>query len=213
MTPAPLWLRLGYTAWIAVWIPAYWSYYGPSAFLWFCDLGNLQILAGLWTGRSLFYSWAAVSVLLVQLLWVGDVLGRLLTGVHWIGGTQYMWSPAIPLGIRLLSLFHAAAPPLLFWGLRRHGYDRRALPLQVATAWVVLPVCWFLTSPQKDINWVFGPFDRIQDRLPPGVYLLLCMLAYPLLLHLPTHLLLGRLFRAPPNFSSNASPPPPNGGV
>ena len=74
---APLWLRLAYTAWIAVWIPAYWRQYGPSAFLWFCDLGNLQILAGLWTGRALFYSWAAVSVLLVQLLWVTDVLGRL----------------------------------------------------------------------------------------------------------------------------------------
>lgn len=197
MTPAPLWLRLGYTAWIAVWMPAYAGFYGPAAFLWFCDLGNLQILAGLWTGRAIFYSWAAVSVLLVQLLWVTDALGRLVAGVHLIGGTQYMWSDAIPLGIRLLSHFHAVAPPLLLWGLRRHGYDRRALPLQVATTWVLLPLCWLLTPPAMDINWVYGPFDRVQTRLPPVAYLLLCMAAYPLLLHLPTHVVLRRLVRTP----------------
>jgi hypothetical protein len=202
MTPAPLWLRLGYTAWIAVWIPAYWSHYGPSAFLWFCDLGNLQILAALWTGRAIFYSWAAVSVLLVQVLWVIDVLSRLALGFHPIGGTQYMWSAAIPLGIRLLSLFHAAAPPLLLWGLRRHGYDRRALPLQTATAWAWLPLCWLATPPAKDINWVYGPFDVAQTRISPWAYLLLCMAAYPVLLYLPTHLLLRRFLGEPAQRSS-----------
>ena len=197
MTPAPLWLRMAYSAWIAVWIPAYASHYGPTAFLWFCDLGNLLILAGLWTGRAIFFSWAAVSVLLVQSLWCLDVLGRLLSGVHLIGGTAYMWSASIPLGIRLLSLFHAAAPPLLIWGLRRQGYDRRALKLQLATAWLWLPLCWFTTAPTQDINWVYGPFDRVQTRIPAGTYLLLCMAAYPLLLYLPSHLALRRLFRNP----------------
>ena len=197
MTRAPLWLRLGYTAWIAVWIWEYGTYYGPTAFLWFCDLGNLQILAGLWTGRALFFSWAAVSVLLVQVLWCIDVLGRLLLGVHLIGGTGYMWNPEIPLDIRLISLFHAAAPALLVWGLRRHGYDRRALKLQVATAWVWLPFCWLVTPPVKDINWVYGLFDRVQTQVPGWLFLLACMAGYPLLLYVPTHLLLRQLFRDP----------------
>jgi len=213
MRPAPLWLRLAFTAWVAVWIPSYAAYYGPAAFLWFCDLGNLQILAALWTGRAILWSWAAVSVLLVQLAWCVDALGRLCFGVHPIGGTEYLWSPNIPLGIRLLSLFHAVAPPLLLWGLARHGYDRRALRWQVATAWILLPLCWFVTPPAMDINWVYGPFDGVQTRIPAWAYLLICMAAYPVLLHLPTHLILKRIFRDASGGRTSAGPGSPTPGA
>ena len=62
-------------------------------------------------------------------------------------------------------------------------------------AWGVLPICYFFTPPDKDINWVFGPFDKPQHAVAPGLYLAACLIAYPLILYLPTHLALLRLFR------------------
>jgi hypothetical protein len=34
---------------------------------------------------------------------------------------KYMFDPNVPLFIRLLSLFHAATPPLLLWAIWRLG--------------------------------------------------------------------------------------------
>ena len=188
----PTWLKVGFTSWIAIWIPFYWQHYGPQNFLWFCDIGNLLIGAALWWESRLLFSWQAVSVLLVQLVMIIDMLGRLILGFHPIGETEYLWDTVhYPLHIRLLSLFHVVIPLLLLWAVRRLGYDRRAFGLQVATAWIILPITFLLTSPERDINWVFGPFDKVQHRVAPGIYLALCMAAYPVLLYLPTHLLLA----------------------
>ena len=40
----PLWLKLAYSVFIAVLVPAYWWYYGPANFLWFSDLALLVTL-------------------------------------------------------------------------------------------------------------------------------------------------------------------------
>lgn len=66
-----------------------------------------------------------MSLLLVQVLYTVDLAGRLLLGFHPIGGSEYMFDPTIPLGIRLLSLFHVVTPPLLAWALAQLGYDGR----------------------------------------------------------------------------------------
>ncbi|HLF92545.1 MAG TPA: membrane-associated protein [Planctomycetota bacterium] len=195
----PLWLKIAWTAWIAVWMPFYWKHYGPQNFLWFCDLANFLIAVALWTESSLLFSWQAVSVLLVQLVWTVDVVGRTLLGSRFLGTTDYMWDPAIPLVTRLLSLFHLAVPPLLFWGIWKLGYDRRAFWAQTVTAWVLLPICYFGWPPDPgfawDINWVYGPFDKPQTRISPILYLGVCMIAYPVLLYAPTHFALRFLFR------------------
>jgi hypothetical protein len=34
----PLSIKLGYTIFLAVWIPAYWQAYGWENFLWICDV-------------------------------------------------------------------------------------------------------------------------------------------------------------------------------
>jgi hypothetical protein len=196
MERLPLWLKIGFTVWVLVWIPIYWKFYGPRNFLWFCDIGNVVLAAALWRESALLFSWQAVSVLVVQIAMSVDMAGRLLFGVHPIGGTEYMWDAAhYPLHIRLLSLFHVVTPPLLVWGLVRLGYDRRAFVLQSTTAWVVLPVCFFFTPPDCDINWVFGPLDRPQTTVAPWLYFVGCMIAYPLVLYLPTHLALARWSR------------------
>ena len=123
-----------------------------------------------------------------------DMLGRLALGFHPIGGTEYMWDATHPLTIRLLSLFHVGTPPLLVWALWRLGYDRRAFLLQVAVSWIILPLS-FLGGPDKDLNWSWGPFDRAQTLLPAGLYLAVCMAAYPLILYGPSHLALRAIFR------------------
>ncbi len=190
----PLWLKIGFTVWVAVWIPKYWLYYGPVNFLWFCDIANVVLVAALWAESSLLLSWQAVSVLLVQVLWVVDFTSALTVGRHPIGGTGYMFQATIPIDIRLLSLFHGVTPFLLLWGARRLGYDRRAFWVQTIFAQILLPISWIATRHEsgitKDINWVWGPFDDVQQKMPAVAYLLVTMIAYPVILFLPTHLFL-----------------------
>jgi hypothetical protein len=200
----PLWLKILWTAWIAVWMPLYWRHYGPQNFLWFCDTANFGILAALWMESALVMSTMAVSVLLVQTLWTIDLVGRLVLGVHLIGGSQYMFNPSILLLTRLLSLFHAVVPFVLVWGVWKLGYDRRAWLCQTVWSWIILPICYFGWGARPGfeggINWVVGPFDHPQTVVSPPVYLLVCMAAYPLVLYAPTHFLLRALFgsrRAP----------------
>lgn len=193
----PIALKVGFGVLFLVWGPVYAGHYGPTAFLWFCDLGNFLIMAGLCLESALLISWAAIAVLLVQIAWTLDFGVALVAGVHPFRATMYMWDTGIPLHVRLFSLFHLAAPAVLIVALKRLGYDRRALAVQTLTAWIVLPVCYFFTSPTENLNWVFRPFGIEQTWLPPGAYLAACMLAYPLLLHLPSHLALRRLFRTP----------------
>src|SRR5438128_1877205 len=191
----PLWLKIGWTLWVMVWIPLYWRQYGPNTFLWFCDIANFMILAGLWTESALIFSWQAVSVLLVQIAYTIDVVGRALFGRHFIGGTEWMFENTIPLGMRVTSLLmHVAAPPLLIWGVRRLGYDRRGLYYQIATACVVLPICWLGWDEKINLNWVWGPFNRPQHLVSPLLFVPICILGYTLVLYLPTHLILNRLF-------------------
>ena len=58
----PLWLKLLWTAWVLAWAPVYWRQYGLQNFLFFCDLGNLFIAAGLWLESPLILSWQATSL-------------------------------------------------------------------------------------------------------------------------------------------------------
>src|SRR6185503_16334809 len=150
----PLWLKIGWTVFVAVWAPLYWRQWGPTTFLWFCDVANILILVGLWRESSLILSWQAVSVLLFQIAYSVDVLGRTILGRHLIGGTEWVFNDAsIPPLIKAISVaMHVAAPPVLLWSLRRLGYDRRALIYQMATAGVLLPICWLVSDPATNLN-------------------------------------------------------------
>ena len=93
-----------------------------------------------------------------------------------------------------IDVVHVATPPLLVWGVARLGYHRRGWLLQTAISSVVLPACFWLTAPAANINWVFGPLGQQQSRLEPELYLVVAMAGYPLILYLPTHLMLRKLF-------------------
>ena len=49
----PLWLKLAYTAFMAILVPVYLYYYGPTNFLYFCDVALLLTLLGIWIDSPL----------------------------------------------------------------------------------------------------------------------------------------------------------------
>jgi hypothetical protein len=185
----PGWLKILWTIWVVTWAPFYWRQYGAQNFLYFCDLGNVFLAAALWLESPLLFSWQASGLLLFQSLYTIDLLGAVLSGRHFIGGTEYMFDNGIPLFVRLLSLFHVVTPPLLLWAIRRLGYDRRGWKYQTLTAWVVVPINYFWRA-DLDINWARGPFFREQHMMPGWLYLLAYLVVVPLLVYWPTHLLL-----------------------
>jgi hypothetical protein len=185
----PLWIKVGWSIWVAVWAPLYAKQYGAQNFLYFCDLGNILVLVGLWLESRLIFSWQATGLLLFQTLYIIDLAGAVLTGKHIIGGTEYMFDPHLPLLLRLLSLFHVVMPPLLLWAIWRLGYDSRGWKCQTLTAWVVVPINYFW-RPEYDINWARGLFLRQQHLLPGWLYLLVYLTVVPLVVYWPTHLAL-----------------------
>src|SRR6516165_12715400 len=44
----PVWLKLAYTAFMAVLVPVYLRNYGPTNFLYFCDVALIITLVGIW---------------------------------------------------------------------------------------------------------------------------------------------------------------------
>src|SRR5437764_360718 len=88
----PLWAKLAYTAFLAVLVPFYLSAYGPTNFLYFCDVALLLGLAALWLESPLLAGMPACGILLPQLLWVIDFLGGLV-GHFPVGMTKYMFDP------------------------------------------------------------------------------------------------------------------------
>lgn len=191
----PHWLKLGYTVWFLVWLPVYWVDNGPANFLWLCDVANFVLLAAVWLESPLLFSSQAVSVLLIQIAWMIDAGCRLVAGFHPIGGTEYMFESARPLFGRLLSLFHVFIPILLLWALWRLGHDRRGWRLQTLVCWLVLPLSFSIGEPRDNLNWLWAPFGVEQLWLPPLAFLALCMVAYPLVLYLPTDALLTAWLR------------------
>ena len=188
----PLWLKAAYTLWLLVLIPIDLDFYGPWIFLWFCHVGNLVLAVALWTESRLLFSWQTLSVLFFQVMFTLDLLGRLALGFHPIGGTEYVFDTInYPWHIRVSSMFHVFIPVLLLWGVWRLGYDRRAFGLQVVFSWCLLLACFFFSPPKMDINWVFGPYDKPQTLVSPGLYLVFLMLTLPLVLYLPKHLALS----------------------
>jgi len=185
----PLWLKIGWTVWLVVWAPIYWHQYGAQNFLYFCDLGNLLIGIALWLESPLIFSSQATGLLLFQTLYLIDLIGTLISGVHIIGGTEYMFDPHLPLIVRLLSLFHVVTPPLLLWALWRLGYDNRGWKLQSLMTWVVVPINYFW-RPQYDVNWARGLFYREQHAVPGPLYLLGYLIVVPIMVYWPTHLFL-----------------------
>ena len=201
----PLWLKLAYTAFMAVMVPVYLANYGPTNFLYFCDVALIITLIAIWIESPLLVSMCAVGILASQALWVIDfasnVVGHPLTGL-----TDYMFAADHSLFLRGLSLFHGWLPFLLVYLVWRLGYDKRGLPAWTIVAWALVLVCFFFMPPPRpdpgltpvNIDYVWGFSDtEPQHWMPPGVWVAALMILLPLVLYLPTHLILRRVMPKP----------------
>ncbi len=199
----PLWLKWVFTAFMAVLVPIYWMQYGPTNFLYFCDVALFLTLAAVWTEKPIFASMAAVGILIVQGVWCVD-FGAHFLGVKLLGMTDYMFDAHKPLYLRGLSLFHGWLPFLLFFVVKRVGYDKRALALWTLLAWALMASSYFflppagakLANPNTPVNvdYVWGFSDAApQTFMPQWAWLTLLFTGLPLLVYGPTHLALSRL--------------------
>lgn len=193
----PWQLKVAYVVWIAVWIPSYCYHYDPRNLLWMCDTANILLVFALCYEIPILLSAQAVAVFLVQVIWSLDYFSALLFGSHLVGGTEYMFDSSYPLWMRAMSLFHVVVPPLLLWGLYRIGYDRRGIVLQTGYIWLLLPLTFLIADEEQNVNWLWAPFGMEQTLMSPELFLLVMMLAYPIIVFLPTHFLLRRLFHPP----------------
>jgi hypothetical protein len=192
----PVWLKVSYTLFLCVLVPVYWKHWGPKNFLWFSDIALLTTAAALWLESPLLASMMTLAIGLPELGWNIDFFGRLLTGRPLFALSAYMFDRARPRYLRALSLFHVVLPPLLVWIVYRLGYDRRAWAWQSLLAVVVLAITYWITDPRENVNWVHGPGSTPQTWMPPWLYLITLMVVFPLVVYLPLHILLLRLFGA-----------------
>lgn len=201
----PLWAKLAYTAFVAVLVPHYWQAYGPTNFLYFCDIALLLTCVAMWTESAMLASACAVGILLPQFLWMIDFIGTAV-GLPVTGMTGYMFQDAIPLFARFLSFFHFWLPLVLMWLVARLGYDRRGLWLWWALAWSAMWISYmFLPKPPAppsdpampvNVNYVFGINDQgPQTWMPPTAFFAVMLAALPAAIWVPTHLVLVKVAR------------------
>jgi len=193
------WVKVPYTIFVGSLIPLYWIYYGPSNFLWFSDIALLGTAIALWFEHRLAASMMALAVLLPEIAWNIGFFNQLLGGPDIFGLAAYMYNPSMPPLLRGLSLFHVLLPPLLLWMLYRLGYDPRAFYAQTALAWVVLPLSYrYARAPDQNINWTLGVGGDVPQTWMPGwLWVLLLMIAFPLLFYFPVHWMLQKWFPRP----------------
>ena len=203
----PLALKIAYTGFLAVMIPIYWINYGPTNFLYFCDVALLLTLIGVWRENALLVSLPAVGILLPQMLWCADFLVQLFGG-KMTGMTGYMFDEKRSLFLRGLSLFHGWLPFLLIYLVRKLGYDKRALlgwsVICVAlclTAYFFLPAAGADLANSKiprNVNYVFGMDDAApQSWMPPLAYLATWITALIGIAFVPTHFMLKKTCPTP----------------
>ena len=78
----PLSLKLAFTAFMLVLVPFYWLTYGPSNFLYFCDVAMFFTLAAVWRESRLLASMPAVGLIVLFYLLAG------ITGVWAVGSRR-----------------------------------------------------------------------------------------------------------------------------
>jgi hypothetical protein len=202
-----MWLKLVYTAFMIVWVPSYWRAYGPSNFLYFCDIALFVTLLAIWAESPLLASAPAVGILIPQCLWCVDYVCGLF-GYFPLGMTVYMFEHD---DLQQwyndgLSFFHLWLPLLLLYLVAKLGYHRRAIVLWTVFTWVLLTVCylWMPAPPAPEypegarqvpvnINYVYGLHnDAAQTRLSPNLWFTLLMAGMPVLIYLPTHWMLDK---------------------
>ena len=188
--------RFLFTAFMAILVPIYCKYYGAQNFLWFSDIGLFLTLGALWLHCPLLISIAAVGILAVELAWNIDFFSKLIFNSAPINLSDYMFDHhSYSILLRALSLFHVVMPIVWLSYLAKHGYDQRALPYAIILYWIILFLTYTCTDPKENINWVFTARIKSLRAISQTTWIFLLAFGFPVLVYVPTHLLLSTLFR------------------
>jgi len=192
----PLSLKVVYSIFMAVLIPFYWYTYGPTNFLYFCDVAIILTLIAIWRESRVLVSMAAVGILIPQVIWVADFTSTLF-GFPLLGMTEYMFRESIPLFARGLSSFHGWIPFLLVYLIYKLGYDKKALIYWTVLAWALMAISYFFLPAPGDllssvnipvnVNYVFGLEEtKAQTMMSASHYFMLLLLVLPIGIYWPT---------------------------
>jgi hypothetical protein len=188
----PAALRWGSLAWLLLWAPAYWKYWGAANFLHLSDISVVLSCLGFFFESPLLITSQAVACPVADAVWTADFLWHLIFHHPLLGGTEYMFDANYPLWVRLLSLFHIVLPLLLLWAVRRTSYDRRGWILQSAIALPVFIASRFI-NPALNMNFAFtDPFLHRQWG-PAPLHVLVAFAFMVVVVYLPTDFLLAGL--------------------
>ena len=201
-SPIALWFKLLYTTFTVVLVIYYYREYGPTNFLYFCDVALFLGAISIWTDKPLFASMAAVGILIPQLVWQIDFVSALL-GNPLVGMTSYMFDDGISLFARSLSFFHFWLPAALIYIIWRLGYDSGAFVAWTITAWILMVIAYTLLpapgetlrfpNQPRNVNYVYGiNATEPQTWMHPLAWLASLMIGLPLVCYLPAHWVLQR---------------------
>jgi hypothetical protein len=189
----PEWARWASLAWLVAWFSIYWHAWGLENFLHVCNLAVILTCMAIWGNNRLLVASQAVSSILSDLMWDLDVSWNFFRGHHLFGGTEYLWDAHYALWIRSISLYHFVWPVVAVLAVKQIGYDRKGLALQAGIAAVAV-IAGRLANPALNLNFAFT--DPIFHRQigPVWLHLTLVWLVMVVVLYVPAHLILKKLF-------------------
>lgn len=205
----PLVIKLSMTAYMIVFVPTVVYNYGWRNLLYFCDVALILTYAGIAFDSALCISTAAVGILVPQLFWAADFALKAVTDRSVFGLADYMFDPRLPLALRFVSSFHWFLPLIQIFLLSKFtGYDRRALCTWTVLASIVVLASYAVSPPPPardaftptNINYVYGPsIEERQTFTSERAWVLVVLMAGPMVVYLPTHIIALRAF--PPSAS------------
>jgi hypothetical protein len=185
-------MQVAVTLFTLILIPIYYQNYGLLHFLWISDVALFMTVLALWFKSRLMISMLLIYALPLELGWNLDFFWQVFSGETLFGLAEYMFDSERERLLRGLSLFHVFMPLIWFWLLHKWGYDRRGFKYAVILIWILLPVTYLLTEPEKNINWVFLYRKAGWDWMPYGLWPLVAMLVLTIFIFWPLHHLLKR---------------------
>jgi hypothetical protein len=142
----PLWLKFAYTAFMMILVPVYWHYYGPTNFLYFCDVALFLTLAGLWLDSALLISMCAVGILAMQTLWGAGLRAQHLRPAGDRRDRLHVQARELVVPSRTIAVSRLAAVPAGLSGVAT-GLCRKGFRLWTVLAWALMLISFFFLPP------------------------------------------------------------------
>jgi hypothetical protein len=180
-------VAVGFTLWMALWVPIVLASQGAHNFWWLCNLAQFLLLYAVWSSDRLIIASQAGTVVLIGLVWSVDFIAALLLGGSPFGITSSMFNEALPITLRATSTYHIWLPVLTLWLVFRLGYDRRGPWLQCGIGTLAIVGSAVFGMEGRNLNYTEAPFGIEQTWLPDPVFIPLLCIATALVVYLPGH--------------------------